>query len=255
MHCATSSLPELRGRDRAQMTRRDKPTWDGQSRKWQEGIKPIELRLDLPLPADSPFAEPDTLRQPTPLRPAARSALPLVGAGAVALVLGWTIYYDLLARHPATVAPPAAMPPLAGTLAAIPFPDNGTVFADYQAADMAGPGLTVQTPGSDPSLLYVLALEDWQTGAHVCHVFLTANTLETIRMPPGRYRTVVASGQAWYGQQRLFGPETRVDETLRPIKVTAAQASPQRLTWGTDPTVPMTRVPVELFNVLLAGRR
>lgn len=235
------------------MTRRDKPSGDGPNRKSQERIKPIELRLDLPLPTDSPFPEPE--RQPTPLWPAARSALPLVGASVVAIVLGWTVYYDLLARHPAIVALPAAMPPRAGTLAAIPFPDNGTVFADYQAADAAGPGLTVQTQGSDPGLLYVLALEDWQTGAHVGHVFLRANTLETIRMPPGRYRVVVASGRTWFGQQRLFGPETRVDETLGPIKLTAVQASPLRLAWGTDPTVSTTQVPVGLFNVLLANCR
>ena len=151
------------------MTRRAKPSWDGSNRKWQERIKPIELRLDLPLPTHSPLTEQEqeqeTQRQPTPSWPAARPALPLVGVSVVAVVLGWTVYYDLLARHPATVALPAAMPPRAGTLAAIPFPDNGTVFADYQAADAAGPGLTVQTQGSDPGLLYVLALENWQTGA------------------------------------------------------------------------------------------
>lgn len=237
------------------MTRRDEPSWDDPSQKRREGIKPIELRLDLPLPADSLFTEPQTLRETTLRRPATRSGLPLVGAGVVALLLGWTVYYDLLGRHAPTVARPAAMPPTAGKVRAVPFPDNGTVFANFRAADVAGPGLTVQTPGSDPSLLYVLAVADWQTGALVGHVFLKANTVETLRMPPGRYRMVVASGRVWYGQQGLFGPQTRVDETLGPIRLTAVQATPQRATWGADPQFPTTQVPADLFSVLLPDRR
>ena len=133
-----------------------------------------------------------------------RLVIRLAGAGIVSCVLGWTVYYDLLARRPAAVPIPFAAEASTG-LSAIPFPANGTVFAEFQEAVVTA-SLTIQTPAEDPYRLFVLVFEDWQTGRRVAHVFLRANTVETLHVPPGRYRLVMASGLIWSGETRLFGP-------------------------------------------------
>ena len=167
----------------------------------------------------------------------------------ISLLLGWTIFYDLIAHHPPPVVTPARSLP-AAPVAAVTFPANGTVIADYKASEIAGPGVTFQTPTGDLGCLFVVVLEDWQTGMRVGLAYLRANTIETLRPPPGRYRIVVASGHVWQGDELLFGSETRVDETLRPVEVKAKQTTPERLALFSDARCPMMQVPTRLIKAL-----
>jgi len=63
----------------------------------------------------------------------------------------------------------------------------------------------------------------------------------------GRYRLVIVSGHAWFGDAALFGDETRVAEALRPVAVGTDQASPMLLAWSTDPSRPIIQVPMGLL--------
>ena len=123
------------------------------------------------------------------------------------------------------------------------FPINGTLVADFQPGDVTGAGLRLQTPGDDLGLLLVVAFEDWQTGAHVAHVFLKAKTIETLHLPPDRYRIVIAEGRAWYGLAQLFGPDTRVAETIGYMAPSVAKRASDRLIFGSDTRYPTTEVP------------
>ena len=237
------------------MRRRESPSGEKTGQGLAPRVGPVELRLHLPLETDASFAS----SAETPERRGSYpvSGFPLVRAFAgatIALLLGWTIYYDLIAHHPNEFAAPARVLPVP-EIAVVTFPANGTVIADYQSSEIGGAGLRLQTPPNDLGRLFVVALEDWQTGARVAHAFLRANTIETLRLPPGRYRVVVASGHVWHGEEMLFGPETHVDETLGPMELKAEQTTPESVALFTDAKYPMTQVPTDLFVRLLSGRR
>ena len=198
-------------------------------------------------------AESDRRRQPYPAR-----SLPVLLSAALSVVaatLGWTVYYDLLDRHPLSVSPPSSARPVVASPPKEPFPPDGTMVADFQPSEASGAGLTLQMPAADLSLLFVVVFEDWQTGAYVGHAFLRANTVATFRLPPGHYRIVTATGHAWLGLSHLFGPETRVAETIGPVAVSLSGRAPQRLTWGADRRHPIAEVPTGLFKMLVPERR
>ena len=235
------------------MRRRESPHNGGTSQSAQRGIVPVELRLRLPVESDASFAGPAENEDHRSSSAISRFPVVRIFAGvSISLLLGWTIYYDLIAHHPPPVVTPGRSLP-AAPVAAVTFPANGTVIADYKASEIAGPGMTFQTPSGDLGCLFVVVLEDWQTGMRVGLAYLRANTIETLRPPPGRYRIVVASVHVWQGDELLFGSETRVDETLRPVEVKADQATPDRLALAGDAIYPTTQVPTDLIVRLLSG--
>ena len=184
-----------------------------------------------------------------------RPVLRSIALSVVAAALGWTVYYDLLARRSSPLPPPSPVRAVVASLAEEPFPSDGTMVADFQPSEASGAGLTLQMPAGDLGLLFVVVFEDWQTGAAVAHSFLRANTVATFRLPRGRYRIVVASGHAWHGLSQLFGSETLVFETIGPVATSIEERAPRRLVWGSDPRFPTAEVPTGLLEVLLGERR
>ena len=184
-------------------------------------------------------------------RPVLRSVALIV----VAAALGWTVYYDLLARGSSSLSPPRPARAVVASLAEEPFPPDGTMVADFQPSEASGAGLTLQMPAGDLGLLFVVVFEDWQTGAAVAPSFLRANTMATFHLSPRRYRIVAASGHAWQGLSQLFGPETLVVETSGPMATSIEERAPRRLVWGSDPRFPTAAVPTGLLEVLLQERR
>ena len=198
-------------------------------------------------------AESDRRRQPYLAR--SRPVLLSAALSVVAATLAWTVYYDLLDRHPLPVQPPSSARLVVASPPEEPFPPDGTMVADFQPSEASGGGLTLQMPAADLGLLFVVVFEDWQTGAYVGHAFLRANTVATFRLPPGRYRIVAASGHVWRGLSQIFGPDTLVIETIGPVAITDEEREPRRLIWGSDTRFPTAQVPTGLFKMLVPERR
>ena len=110
-------------------------------------------------------AESDRRRQPYLAR--SRSVLLSAALSVVAATLAWTVYYDLLDRHPLPVRPPSSARPVVASLPKEPFPPDGTMVADFQPSEVSGTGLTLQMPAANLGLLFVVVFKDWQTGAYV----------------------------------------------------------------------------------------
>ena len=197
-------------------------------------------------------AKSDRRRRPYLSR--SRPVLRSVALSVVAAALGWTVYYDLLAHHSLPVPPLGPARAVIASRAKELFPPDGTMVADFQPSDASGAGLTLQMPADDLGLLFVVVFENWQTGARTAHAFLRANTVATFRLPPGRYRIVVASGHVWHGLSQIFGPDTLVIETIGPVAISDEERVPRRLIWGSDTRFPTAEVPTALFKMLVPER-
>ncbi|MFW8634066.1 hypothetical protein [Cribrihabitans pelagius] len=66
--------------------------------------------------------------------------------------------------------------------------------------------LQIKSPEGDG---YYLTLHDPATGTPVLAAFAGGGTFFRVLVPPGRYRLHIAAGQAWQGEDALFGPGTR----------------------------------------------
>ena len=233
-------------------------------RRSAKSSRPREVSRSLVLPAirlapgidDASFidtAEPDRRCRPYVAR--SRPLLRSMALSVVAAALGWTVYYDLLARRSSPLPPPSPARAVVASLAEEPFPSDGTMVADFQPSEASGAGLTLQMPAADLGLLFVVVFKDCQTGAYVGHAFLRANTVVTFRLPPGRYQIVAASGHVWRGLSQIFGPDTLVIETIGPVAISDEERVPRRLIWGSDTRFPTTQVPIGLFKMLVPERR
>lgn len=67
-------------------------------------------------------------------------------------------------------------------------------------------------PGADNPKNYFLRLTDAETGHPVVDFFVRAGHDEMVRVPNGVLRLHEATGDAWYGYSRLFGPDTTFTE-------------------------------------------
>lgn len=66
--------------------------------------------------------------------------------------------------------------------------------------------LQITTP---PGLNYFVTLTDNSSGAKCLEVFLQGGQNSEFPVPLGDYEIIYAAGTTWYGEDNLFGPETR----------------------------------------------
>ena len=176
--------------------------------------------------------------------------------------LGWltVIATCLIAAHNGGyIGVPAWQARLAGSGAAhasappaVAFPVNGatSMFAPVDLATSAP--LTLQTSATAPSSRFVVSVRNWYNDQPVATIYLETNTVVTEDLPAGRYRVLIARGQQWAGDQRLFGPDTQVDEVREPISLerygSRAVGHILYLMDTANPNLSMDRVSIGLFS-------
>jgi hypothetical protein len=91
----------------------------------------------------------------------------------------------------------------------VPFPATGAVIW-YTAHTGSGAPLTIAAP-ADSTRNHVVQLGDWASGKVVATVPIRAGETAQLEVPLGQYSITIASGDRWYGPEKLFGPagETR----------------------------------------------
>jgi hypothetical protein len=68
------------------------------------------------------------------------------------------------------------------------------------------PPFKITTRTGGPHCL--LKLYDVGTGTPTVAVFIRSGESVEVKVPVGTYRAKLASGERWYGEERLFGPDT-----------------------------------------------
>ncbi len=89
-----------------------------------------------------------------------------------------------------------------------PLPANGAVQR-YGGGRALAP-LEIRTRGYDRH--YFVKVTDWTTGAPVLTMFIRAGQSAETLVPLGTYRIRYATGETWYGEDFLFGPQTSYSE-------------------------------------------
>ena len=100
-----------------------------------------------------------------------------------------------------------------------PFPTNGYTKSYFDQALQQTAPLTLQTSPADLNRKSVICVREWKTGALIATVFLEANTIITINLPPGVYRLWIASGHHWQNDTVLFGDATQVERSTAPFSL------------------------------------
>ena len=89
-----------------------------------------------------------------------------------------------------------------------PLPSNGAV-QHYGGGSPVAP-LEVRTRGYDGH--YFVKVADWVTDQPVATLFVQAGQSAETLVPLGTYRIKYATGDTWYGEDFLFGPQTSYSE-------------------------------------------
>ena len=84
------------------------------------------------------------------------------------------------------------------------FPSNGTIVS-YTDDEAIAP-LEIVTSSDDT--YYFLKLSDYSTDTDVMAVFIQPGQTVDINVPLGSYQIKYATGDIWYGEEDLFGPNT-----------------------------------------------
>ena len=141
------------------------------------------------------------VRHPTPidLTPSPQYAPPTYHHG------GTPTYFNL-------TPPPTFQPVVTPSYPEQPMPASGSVQA-YTKLDRVAP-FEIRAAQSGH---YLLKLVDAYTYAPILTVFVRSGTTVNVDVPLGTYEVRYASGEAWYGYEYLFGPETaysKADQTF-----------------------------------------
>ena len=60
---------------------------------------------------------------------------------------------------------------------------------------------------------YLVKLEDWDSGRKIMAFFVNGRSIShALDVPTGTFRLKYASGQTWYGEKDLFGPNTSYNQ-------------------------------------------
>lgn len=97
-----------------------------------------------------------------------------------------------------------------------PLPENGAA-QHYGGGEPVAP-LEIRT--RDHGSHYFVKVADWVTGEPVATIFLRAGQSAETLVPIGTYRIRYATGETWYGEQFLFGPQTSYSEADRSFPFT-----------------------------------
>jgi hypothetical protein len=114
-----------------------------------------------------------------------------------------------VARAPApTPAPARFTPPADATEKREELLPRSGMFKRYVrvSRDDPQPPFKITTRTGGPHCL--LKLYDVGTGTPTVAVFIRSGESVEVKVPVGTYRAKLASGERWYGEERLFGPDT-----------------------------------------------
>lgn len=117
-------------------------------------------------------------------------------------------------RHPApsTYAPPPPERVAPPSIPEEPLPYNGSQRS-FTTAERVAPFEIKAAQGSN----YLLKLVNAYTSAPVLTVFVRSGTTVNIDVPLGTYEVRYASGESWYGDEYLFGPDTAYSKADKPF--------------------------------------
>jgi len=140
------------------------------------------------------------------------------------------------------VSPAQPPTPVEPSLPQQPLPASGEVQTWTEARRVA-PFKIEGARGSHR----LLKLVEWSTGSPVMTVFVRKGTTVEVEVPLGTYEVRFACGQAWYGYEHLFGPETSCRRADRLFsfeaiggRVTGFMITLYRVPFGNLPTSPIS---------------
>lgn len=129
-------------------------------------------------------------------------------------IFGWLIWNGNQDASPSSATSPASrtVTPLRQDVPVLPpaqTPSPG-VQQVFSTAERIAPFRIVTPAGAEN---YYVKLVDARTGAPVMTVFVNGGRSLDVDVPLGTYRVRYASGQTWYGEPTLFGPDTSLNES------------------------------------------
>jgi hypothetical protein len=87
-------------------------------------------------------------------------------------------------------------------------PRHGKVL--YESGEKVAP-FKIKVPYGDNN--YYVKLEDWFSGRKIMVFFVNGRSINhTLDVPTGTFRLKYASGETWYGEKDLFGPNTSYNQ-------------------------------------------
>lgn len=90
-----------------------------------------------------------------------------------------------------------------------PLPKSGDGIVYFQKIEAVAP-LTIVTKTS--KLHYFVKIIDWYTNQVITTFFICSGQQVSMQLPLGSYKIKYATGQIWYGDKYLFGPNTDYSE-------------------------------------------
>lgn len=89
------------------------------------------------------------------------------------------------------------------TLPEVPLPANGYGKFFFKRAKAGSRIKFIPAAGTKSNM--IVKLEDWDSGKAICWFFVREGKTVETPIPEGSYRIKIATGQKWYGEERLFG--------------------------------------------------
>ena len=83
------------------------------------------------------------------------------------------------------------------------LPKNGTIFR-YTSDDCLAPLKVNTSPGCN----YFIKVVDYNTGTPIASMFIRSGKIGNMTLPLGSFAIKYATGNNWYGETHLFGPDT-----------------------------------------------
>jgi hypothetical protein len=96
------------------------------------------------------------------------------------------------------------------------FPDHGSVIT-LTAQEPIAPFEVLTKSGQN----FLIKLSDAKTGKSVLKLYVVGGEPAKIKVPLGSYEVKFASGETWYGDEFLFGPETRYAKCDKQLSFTS----------------------------------
>lgn len=162
---------------------------------WRERYRKTESGRSHPRYNPDPFGSPRTARR-----------MPVPGTPPWGKIVFWL----LLATIVVFAATKALTRP-----GRLPLPENGwTYWYAPQGADLAPFSVVAPAQGAR---MHAVRLSDWNTGKLVAVVTVRAGESAKVSVPLGLYEVTLASGDNWYGPEKLFGFRGDERKATRPM--------------------------------------
>jgi len=96
----------------------------------------------------------------------------------------------------------------------LPLPQSGVLFQSYSEDDAVAPFEIVTQAGREH---FYIKLVDVRTRQDAARFFVRGGERLEVTVPLGRYQLRYASGTAWYGEDKRFGPTTSYHQAQDPF--------------------------------------